>query len=125
MALFNDTAPFDWLFNRWIDPAFWGAAPVPEAARAFRGWVYGAWGAMVAGWGITIAFLARHPFARRRPWARTALLAGLGYWFVLDSGVSLAFGVWFNAAAVNLPLLVLLLLPLWATRRAFPGQGDG
>jgi hypothetical protein len=35
MAFFNQTPLFD-LFNRQIDPAFWGSAPLPEGVTSSR-----------------------------------------------------------------------------------------
>ena len=46
-------------------------------------------------------------------------LIGIGVWFVLDSAVSLAAKNTFNEFAVNVPLLILVALPLWFTRKAF------
>jgi hypothetical protein len=64
-------------------------------------------------------FLARAPFKRRERWARDCIAAGIGLWFVLDTAISLYHGVYFNALAVNVPLLVIVGLPLWFTRGEF------
>ena len=117
MALLNGTPLFA-LFNDQIDPVFWDGQAVPAAGLAFRGWVYGAWGATVAGWGVLVAFLALYPFKQRERWAWNALVAALGLWYLLDTGVSLYGGVIFNAV-FNTLLLVLAGLPLFFTRRAF------
>jgi len=47
------------------------------------------------------------------------MAAGIGLWFVLDTAVSLYHRVYFNALAVNVPLLLIVALPLWFTRREF------
>ena len=83
---------------------------------AFRSWVYGVWGATVAGWGILVAFIAMFPFKQRQRWAWNALLAAIGTWYLLDTGISLYFGVTFNAL-FNTLLLALAGLPLFMTRR--------
>ena len=115
MALLNGTPLFA-LFNDRIDPVFWGGQAVPQAGLAFRGWVYGVWGATVAGWGILVAFIAMFPFKQRQRWAWNALLAAVGTWYLLDTGISLYFGVTFNAL-FNTLLLALAGLPLFMTRK--------
>ena len=57
ISFFSGTALFA-LFDSLINPVFWGAGPLPDDAKAFQKWIYGAWGATVAGWGIFIIFLA-------------------------------------------------------------------
>ena len=68
MALLNTTIVFAF-FNAQINPVFWGPNPVPLPVQAFQAWAYGAWGATVMGWGITMLFIAWFPFGRRERWA--------------------------------------------------------
>lgn len=121
MALFNGTALFD-SFNRQIDPAFWGEQAVEGAAWRFQRWAYGVWGATVAGWGLTLTCIARYPFRRRERWARDTLLLAVAVWFALDTGISLAFGVHFNAV-FNAVLLLVAAPPLVFTWREFARPG--
>jgi hypothetical protein len=122
LAFFNQTATFDLLFNDRINPMFWGGKDATADVAAFQGWIYGVLGATVAGWGITMAFIARYPFARREKWAWDCLATGLLVWFVADTALSLRFGVIFNAL-FNLLLFVAAGLPLAFTRGAF-GSGE-
>ena len=117
MAFLNGTAVFE-LFNRQIDPVFWGAGDMPEAAARFRQWAYGAWGATVAGWGIFVVFIAHYPFRHRERWTWNCLIAGLLVWYLADTAISLYFKVYFNAA-FNTLLLILVTLPLACTRKRF------
>ena len=117
MAFLNGTVVFE-LFNRQIDPVFWGDETTPEAATRFRQWAYGAWGATVAGWGIFVAFIAHYPFRRREEWSWNCLAAGLLVWYLVDTAISLCFRVYFNAAFNSL-LLILSALPLAYTRKHF------
>lgn len=119
MALFNSTPLFK-LFNDRIDPVFWGSQDPSTSALIFRTWVYGVWGATVAGWGLTLAFLAHHSYKRRERWARSALILGLALWYLLDTGFSINFGVYFNAM-FNTLLLLLAGLPLAFTWKEFDG----
>ena len=114
MALLNRTPVFA-VFNRAIDPRFWPAG-IPQGAASFQGWVYGAWGATVAGWGITTAFVARFALPRRLPWAWWALVTGIGVWFVIDTALSVLAGVWVNVG-LNAFLLAVFAIPLAAVAR--------
>ena len=122
MALLNRTIVFATL-NRSIDPVFW-PAQVPEGVSGFQGWVYGAWGATVIGWGVMTAALARYAFPRREPWAWWAMAAGLGAWYVIDTAVSALHGVWVNVV-LNTVLIILFAVPLAATCRACLGPPSG
>jgi len=117
LALGGRGALFTFFMQR-IDPLFWGPAGPPPGALAFQGWVYGAWGATVAGWGLMMAFLAWVPWGRREPWARNALAVSLGLWFVVDTFYSIYHGVWINAG-LNLLVLVALGLPVVLCWREF------
>ncbi|MGB9628673.1 MAG: hypothetical protein ACPL6D_08425 [Thermodesulfobacteriota bacterium] len=65
MALLSGTSLFDF-FNRQIDPTFWGTNAVDSATRQFQQWVYGVWGATIAGWGIILLILAGLPIVFTR-----------------------------------------------------------
>jgi hypothetical protein len=117
MALLNRT-PIFLLFDVQVNPAFWGSAGLPFEVDRFQGWIYGIFGATMAGWGIFLVYIARYPFAQRARWAWHCLLQGLLVWYLLDTGISLSFGVFFNAI-FNTVILVLLLLPLIFTRKEF------
>ena len=117
MAKLSGAYVFD-LFNRQIDPAFWGAAAVGESAKEFQKWVYGVWGATIAGWGVFIAFIAHYPFANKEKWAWNCIVTGLAVWFVLDTTLSIYHRVYFNAA-FNSALLILAGLPLAVTKKHF------
>lgn len=120
MALLNRTPVFD-VFNRSIDPRFWPAG-APPGVSGFQAWVYGAWGATVAGWGITAAFVVRYALPRREPWAWWALVAGIGVWYVIDTAISALSGVWINVA-LNSVLLIVFGVPLAAGARHWLGGG--
>lgn len=109
MALLAGTDVFAPI-NALIDPVFW--SPGPDAAdAAFRSWVFGTWGATLAGWGLLVAFVASGPFRRGEAWSWWAIAAGTTLWFVLDTGTSLVHGVVANVA-VNVALAALVAVPL-------------
>lgn len=113
MALFGGTRLFAGL-NQQIDLAFWPAGTVDPGLLRFQTWVYGVWGATVAGFGLLAAFIAAHAFARKQRWARDALAAALALWYVLDTALSLLSRVWVNAA-LNTAVLALFIVPLAMT----------
>jgi hypothetical protein len=117
-ALLNQVWPYDFAFNHRIDPVFWGAETPPANYHLFQGWVYGVLGAVVAGWGVFVVFLAKYPLQNRERWAWTCLLAGFGLWFVVDTAFSALFGVYFNVI-FNSVLAALVFVPLMATRKEF------
>lgn len=114
MALLNSTIVFAF-FNSQINPAFWGADPVPFPTQAFQAWVYGAWGATVMGWGVTMFFIAYFPFGQRDRWAWYCVLISVLFWYLLDTGISWWFGVFINVL-LNTTILLLVLIPLIFTR---------
>lgn len=121
MAFLNRTPAFG-VFNRAVDPIFWPGGS-PPGTSAFQGWVYGAWGATVAGWGITAACVVRHALRRREAWGWWALVGGVGLWYVIDTAGSALARVWLNVG-LNTFLLVALAVPLAAGARYWLKGGD-
>jgi hypothetical protein len=117
MAISSGTPLFD-LFNRQIDPAFWSTNAVDGAAKQFQHWIYGVWGATIAGWGIFLTFVAHFAFNKREKWAWNCMVVGLLVWFILDTSLSLNHKVYFNAI-FNTALIIFAGLPLIFTRRDF------
>ena len=117
MAFLSGTPIFD-LFNRQIDPAFWGTGASLESIRPFQQWVYGIWGATIAGWGVFVTFVAHYPFRNKEKWAWNCLVLGILVWFVLDTALSAFHKVYFNVA-FNTTLLILAGLPAVFTRKEF------
>lgn len=118
MALFSQSRLMDIVFNSQIDPTFWDLPGPSAAASEFQAFVYGVLGATITGWGIFIAFIARYPFKAKEPWAWYCIATGVIVWFLVDTAISLRFGVRFNVM-VNTLFVVLALLPLVFTRKHF------
>jgi len=116
MFLFNQTVLMDGLMGE-IERAF----PSGAGAGGFQQWVFGVWGATVAGFGLLAGLVGGNAFARRERWARNALAAALTLWYVLDTAVSLYSRVWINAV-FNTVVLVAMLLPLLFTWKEFRGR---
>jgi hypothetical protein len=119
MILFGGTS----LFAPLDEPTFavfFGDA-VPAAALEYHRFMIALNGAVTAGWGVMILFLAWHPFGRGERWGWWALAASVGVWFVLDTAVALSFGAT-AYALFNLAVLIAVDLPLLATARTFLGD---
>lgn len=119
VSFFSGTALF-YLFDNNINLNFWGSVDVPNNIKEFQKWIYGAWGATVAGWGIFVIFIAHYPFQRREKWSWNCLISGLLLWFFIDSGFSVYYRVYINVI-LNTILLILVMLPLVFTRKYFIG----
>jgi hypothetical protein len=98
--------------------AFFGGNLPAGGTTAFFGWAFAVWGSTIVGWGLTLLFIARYPFARAERWAWWAIVASVALWYPIDTFASLAFGIPFNAA-LNTGFLVAVGVPLVATWRQF------
>jgi hypothetical protein len=103
--------------NSAIDPAFWKTSP-DDATRQFQAWIYAVMGAVMAGWGLTVTILVWQAFSSRQAWVWWSIAAGVGLWFVLDTGQSLRHGVYANAV-INTAILLALGIPLIGTLGEF------
>jgi hypothetical protein len=105
------------------ESAFWPDGQAPGGLTEFRRWIYGVWGATVAGFGLLAAFLVGHAYLRRERWARNALAWSVALWYVLDTGISLQGRVWINAS-FNSVVLAAFALGLIFTWKEFHRAGD-
>jgi len=121
LIAFLSGTPLFSIFNRQIDPAFWGVNAADAVAGRFQQWLYGVWGATIAGWGIVMSCVVHRPFKNKERWAWNALALGILVWFVLDTGLSIIHKVYFNVA-FNTTLLVLAGLPMAFTISEFNEQ---
>jgi cytochrome c biogenesis protein CcdA len=118
LAFLYDTPVFEWMDDL-TTPAFWDhSSDITPAMRDYQQWTIGVMGAVMAGWGVQMLFVARYPFKKRERWAWTSIALALVTWFLVDESISLYYGVYFNAV-FNLGLLVALAVPLWFTRSDF------
>lgn len=117
LALLNGTFIFKLLIDQ-INNAFWSADNITNEISRFQQWIYGAWGATVAGWGIILAFIVYYPFKKKETWSWTCIFVGIMVWFVIDTLISLYYQVYFNAI-FNIILFISVVLPLIFTRKSF------
>jgi hypothetical protein len=89
--------------------------PPSPGFHPFQHWIYGAWGATIAGWGLLVSFTVWLPLRKKERWAWYALTSSLLLWFLVDSGLSLLFRITDNVI-LNTLFLLLLGTPLLALR---------
>ena len=118
LSFFGQSTLMDYIFNKQIDPTFWGANELPESAERFQAWIYGVLGAVISGWGIFISFIAYFPFKAKEKWAWNCICFGFGLWFLIDTTISIHYQVGFNVV-INITFLMFILLPLVFTRKYF------
>jgi hypothetical protein len=127
-AFFGNRFPLS-LYNRMVAQALWGTGEFPQDAERFRAFFYGPMGATIACCYILLAFIARHPFQAREPWARNAILAAFGVWVVIDSALCIRFGAYPQVYIINAFSIAVKALPLLFTWKDFrpssPGPGSG
>ncbi len=112
----------DVLLNQYFDPIFWPDNQVTEGSLHYRGWILSVLGAVIASWGMLIAFITYYPFKLREKWAWNAISISVLFWLVVDTACSLYYDVAINAA-FNLFTLVLFALPLLITRKYLAAEG--
>jgi len=108
--------PFFEAFNEQFNAPFWGAEALTGAELSYQRWVNGVLGATMIGWGIFFLFIVKYPLEKKEPWAWSCILFGIVTWFIIDTGISVYFGVYANAL-LNTALLLLVLVPLAFTKR--------
>ncbi len=113
MIFFGGTRLFAAL-NAQIEGVFWPGHDLPGGVVPFRNWLYAAWGATIAGFGLLAAIVGGKAFARGQKWARDALAASLALWYLLDTGASALARVWANVL-LNSIVVALFILPLALT----------
>jgi hypothetical protein len=90
LALF----PANPLFSSWNQAAadlFFGGA-MPKETAAFKSFLFGPLGGIMAGSYLLQAFIVWGPFKQREKWAWHAVWWSMLLWFVVDSAVSIHHG---------------------------------
>ncbi len=118
MTFFSQTPFFDAVMNNPVNAAFWNTEIVSEQIRAFQQWIYAVLGMTVAGWGVFIGFIAHIPYKKKERWAWVCIITGMTLWFVVDTSFSAYFRVYLNVA-LNIGLYLLVMLPVFFTRKHF------
>ncbi|MBX3274264.1 MAG: hypothetical protein KF729_28615 [Sandaracinaceae bacterium] len=102
---------------------FFGAPSLPADVVPFTAFLFGPIGGSIAGKWVAAGAVVWGGLAQRERWAWHASVAGLASWFVIDSGMSIVHGAYFNVLMINLVPLALFGAPLFFARRPVEGSG--
>jgi len=117
-AIYGDNPLFA-PYNQEIAAIFWQVSDIPVEIKPFQKFIFGPLGGTIACCYILLAFIAWYPFRRKEIWARNAIIAAFGTWILLDSAVSLYFGVHFQVYIINVFSFLQKFLPIIFTWKDF------
>lgn len=117
IALFPNSFIFDLHTSAIAETYFQGA--MSENAADMRTFLFAPLGGTIAGYFLLQTFIVWIPFSRRQPWAWHAVLWSMLLWFVIDSGLSIYHGAWFNVWMINIWTLLLTGVSLTMTHNYF------
>jgi hypothetical protein len=88
-----------------------------EIAHDYSIFTFGVLGAVIVGWATSMWVMLDFMDAKEYPpkirsKARNGLLFSIGFWFLLDTGFSIAVNEW-EHAAFNFPFAICLAIPLY------------
>lgn len=106
-------------YNRALAQIFWQSSEVPAEVAPFRAFIWGPLGGTIACCYLLLAYIARYPFRRKERWARNAVIVAFGTWIILDSVVSIYYGVYFQVYIINAFSFLVKALPLIFTWKDF------
>lgn len=117
-ALFGNNPLFR-PYNQALAQIFWDSSHIPPQIEPFRAFIWGSLGGTIACCYILLAYIAWFPFRRKERWARNAILFSFGTWILLDSFISLYYGVYFQLYIINTFSFLVKALPLIFTWKEF------
>lgn len=110
--LFDFHNTFTW------DIFFEGNVP-PQHILDFKSWLFGIIGGSIIGFHSLMIAISENAFKKKEKWAYNALWIGLLSWFIVDSSISVYFGAIHNLLLINMVALLIIGIPLIATRKEF------
>lgn len=107
------------IYNENIEAKFNNSNALPDDMNLMKKWLFGIIGGTIAGFQLLIIFISEHAFKKKEKWAWNAIFSAMLLWMIVDSGISIACGAWFNVWLINVPSFVLIMIPLIITRKVF------
>jgi len=111
--------------NRFFSLLFYNATDYypsfGESASGYITFAHGVLGSVMAGWGVALLGVLYGPFRSGNPDGWRSVAYSVALWFLLETFVSLSYGLWQNAL-LNLIIAELYIIPLVATFRQFFGK---
>lgn len=95
-----------------------GAAFTPEILN-LKNWLFGIIGGTIVGFHALMIMISENAFRKKEKWAYKAMWIGLLSWFIIDSGISFFYGALHNLWIINIPALIMISIPLIATKNEF------
>lgn len=117
LALFSDYLFADFL-NLKINSIFFKGEPPMLQVELLKKWLFGISGAVMMGWGLSMLYVVSIPFKQREQWAWRCIFYPVLVWYIIDSAVSVYFGVGFNVI-INSVLFLQIVAPLLFLRTEF------
>jgi hypothetical protein len=117
IALFPGSFLFE-MHTAALAEAFFGKE-LTEGTEQMRRFFFGIIGGTIAGYFLLQTLIVLFPFRNRERWAWHAIFWAILLWFTIDSTLSILHGAFFNVWMINVPSLLIILLPLVFTRGYF------
>jgi hypothetical protein len=120
MGLFVAFAGNSWIFDMHKDgiyQVFNLGEPLGGEILDLKNWLFGIIGATMIGFNVLAIFIIRFALIKKEIWAWNALFYGIIVWFVVDSAISIYYSAYFNIYWINLPALLIFLVPLHFIRK--------
>ncbi len=118
VAFAGNSIFFD-IHNDYTREVFFQSNEFKSDVLDFKNWLFGIIGGTIVGFHILMIMISENSFKKKELWAYKAMWYGLLSWFLIDSGISLHYGAIHNVVIINLVALILIGLPLIATRKEF------
>jgi hypothetical protein len=106
-----------------LSQSFWLSDKIPAGAARYHRFANAVLGSVMVAWGVTLAWVTRHAFKAREPWAWRCVALSVGIWVFLDTGSSALLEVWPNVV-LNLLSVIPFVPPLLLTRRYFRAPAE-
>lgn len=116
MALFNHTNAFNFM-TAFIEKAFYTDSEFALKVASLQNWLVGTLGATMAGWGLMMLYLIKHPIQNKEKWAWNAMLLSVIVWLTIDCLVSYHYKAYFNLV-VNAIFYLQFFAPLMVIRKS-------
>ncbi|MEM7369755.1 MAG: hypothetical protein AAF587_14220 [Bacteroidota bacterium] len=119
LVAFAGNSLFFELHNGYTREVFFEGEAFSSEILAMKNWLFGIIGGTIVGFHVLMIAISENAFKRKERWSYQAMWAGMLGWFVIDSGISLYYGAIHNVVLINLVALILIGVPLVATRKVF------
>jgi len=93
-----------------------GDAFTPELIQ-LKNFLFGIIGGTIVGFHVILIFISENSLKNKEKWAWQACVAGLVCWFFIDSGCSFFYKAYHNLFLINIPAIIMLMIPLILIRK--------